>query len=248
MSEMTAAEKAIRAALEREPGVNPAAFPIRVEFDAAHDAVVLEGEVENIVAKKRAFAVAGHAAGIVGVMDRLTVAPAERRGDGAIRGVLSEALLREPTLRECGIAVAHKGRTEVLRAPVIPDQHLRAQVEDGVISLTGAVPSLSHRRVAGVLAWWTPGCRDVLNGLKVVPPESDNDDEIADAVRLVLEMDPMLPRADEIAIRVRGRVVTLEGVAPSAEQRRMAEFDAWYVLGVERVVNHVLVRPAGGAA
>jgi osmotically-inducible protein OsmY len=100
--------------------------------------------------------------------------------------------------------------------------------------------------VAGVLAWWTPGCRDVLNGLKVVPPESDNDDEIADAVRLVLEMDPVLPRAEEIALRVRGRAVTLEGVVPSEEQRRRAESDAWFVLGVEKVVNRILVRPGGG--
>jgi osmotically-inducible protein OsmY len=248
MSDMTAVAKTIRAALEREPGVDIENYPLRVEFDVAHDAIVLEGEVASIIAKKRAFAVASHAAGAAGVMDRLTVAPAERRGDGAVRSHLSEALLREPTLRECGIDVRNKGASEALRVPVSAEYQLHVQVEEGVIRLTGGVPSLSHRRLAGVLAWWTPGCRDVLNGLKVVPPESDNDDEIADAVRLVLEMDPLLPRADEIAIRVRGRVVTLEGIAPSPEQRHMAELDAWYVLGVEKVVNHILVRSAGPAA
>jgi osmotically-inducible protein OsmY len=35
----------------------------------------------------------------------------------------------------------------------------------------------------------------------------------------------------------------LEGDAPSVPQKEMAEFDAWYVFGIDKVVNHVEVHP-----
>ena len=55
---------------------------------------------------------------------------------------------------------------------------------NGVVTLNGEVPSLSHKRLAGVLAWWVPGTRDVINGLEEVPPEEDNDDELIDAMHV----------------------------------------------------------------
>lgn len=241
MPDKTAVERAILAAFEHHPEINLHRFPIRLEFDAARGAMILEGEVEHIIAKKRAFEIASRTPGVAGVMDRLRIAPAERRGDGAIRSALSDALLQEPALSPCGVEVLNKGALETLRATEDRQQVIRASVEDGVVQLTGQVPSLSHRRLAGVLAWWTPGCRDVLNGLKVTPPEADNDDEIADALRLVLEKDPLV-HADGIGIRVRDRVVTLDGAVGTREERRMAEFDAWYVMGVDQVVNRIAVR------
>ena len=60
------------------------------------------------------------------------------------------------------------------------------EVRDGVVTLNGEVPSLSHKRLAGVLAWWVPGCRDVINGLAEVPAQEDNDDELTDAVCLAV--------------------------------------------------------------
>jgi osmotically-inducible protein OsmY len=36
-------------------------------------------------------------------------------------------------------------------------------------------------------------------------------------------------------------VVTLEGNVPTEEQKRRAEMDAWYVSGVDKVVNHLQV-------
>lgn len=241
MPDKTAVERAILAAFEHHPEINLHRFPIRLEFDAARGAMILEGEVEHIIAKKRAFEIASRTPGVDGVMDRLRIAPAERRGDGAIRSALSDALLQEPALSPCGLEVRNKGALETLRATEDRQQVIHASVEDGVVQLTGQVPSLSHRRLAGVLAWWTPGCRDVLNGLKVTPPEADNDDEIADALRLVLEKDPLV-HADGIGIRVRDRVVTLDGAVGTREERRMAELDAWYVMGVDQVVNRIAVR------
>jgi osmotically-inducible protein OsmY len=115
-------------------------------------------------------------------------------------------------------------------------------VEDGVITLEGSVISLSHKRVAGVLAWWTPGCRDVVNSLGVSPPEEDNDDEVADALRLVLEMDPLV-QSDRVSARAKDYVVTLEGQVRSDAERRRAELDAWALFAIDKVINKLEVRP-----
>ncbi|MGH8065025.1 MAG: BON domain-containing protein [Candidatus Entotheonellia bacterium] len=92
-----------------------------------------------------------------------------------------------------------------------------------------------HARLVG------PGSRDVINGLAVEPPEEDTADEITDAVRLVLEKD-LFVRADQIRVRTQGRVVTLEGLVLNATIREMAEFDVWYVFGIDRVVNELQVQ------
>jgi osmotically-inducible protein OsmY len=36
-------------------------------------------------------------------------------------------------------------------------------------------------------------------------------------------------------------VVTLDGLLPSKSERDMAESDAWYVLGVDNVINRIAV-------
>ncbi len=227
----------VRGALENEPRINLHRHPIRV--DVADGAVVLEGEVEGIAAKKLALELAAAADGIRGVVDRLRIAVAERRGDGAIRTSLCDFLLGEVELRTCTIRAVAKGRVETLRdAGAQATGAIEVAVDDGVVTLEGTANSLSHKRVAGVLAWWTPGCRDVVNALAVVPAEEDNDAEVVDALRLVLEIDPFV-RSDQIAVSCRNYVVTLEGCVRTEAERRRAEEDAWALFAVDRVVNRI---------
>lgn len=246
MSERTPTEKAVFAALEREPAVNLHRWPLRIEYDIVNRILTLEGEVASITAKRRAYECASCVDGVDGIMDRLRVRPSEARGDGAIRASIARALLDEPTLRDCGLHAYHKGVMETLRA--VPDSKdvIGLTIEDGVAELTGHVGSLSHKRLAGALAWWAPGCRDVLNELRVDPPEQDSDDEIADALRLVLEKDPLVLHADDLGIAVRDHVVTLSGVVATDEERRMVESDAWYLVGVRDVRNRLEVRRTAG--
>lgn len=233
--------KLVQRALEHEPRIHIHRYPIKVGF--SDSAVILEGEVGHPAAKKLALERAGAVEGIRGVIDRLRVAPAERKGDGAIRDSLCNLLMQESEFRNCALRVRAKGSVETLR-DVSSDWGgaIEIAVADGVIALEGHVLSLSHKRAAGVLAWWAPGCRDVLNSLEVKPPEEDNDSEIADATRLVLEMDPLV-HADQIRASCRDCVVTLEGAARTEAERRQAEFDAWCVFAVDGVVNRIEVRP-----
>jgi osmotically-inducible protein OsmY len=53
-----------------------------------------------------------------------------------------------------------------------------------------------------------------------------------------LEKDPFV-NVERIRVTVEKAVVTLEGGAPSPPQLEMAELDAWYVFGVDKVDNRL---------
>ena len=232
--------KQVRAALENEPRINVHRRPVRVEV--ASEAVVLEGEVDSIAAKKRAMRLAAAVDDVRGVVDRLHVAPAEHRGDGEIRDALTGLLLGELELRDCAMRVRVKGEMQTLRdVPSRSAGAIEIAIDDGVVTLEGTVISLSHKRLVGVLAWWTPGCRDVVNSLEVVPPEEDNDGEIIDALGLVYEVDPVV-RHDLINISCHDGVVTLSGAVATEAERARAELDAWALFAVDEVDNRIEVR------
>ena len=234
--------KIVRAALECEPRINLHRWP--VHLDLTDDSVlVMEGDVESIAAKKRALELAAAVTDVRGVVDRLHVAPAQHKGDGEILDTLETALLDARDLKNCSLRVMKKGETgpvqEILDAAASGD--ILVSVKDGVVTLDGWVISLSHKRMAGVLAWWVPGCRDVVNALEVLPPELDNDDEVSDALLLVLEMDPMIPDPGQIRVHNRNYVVTLDGLVATETEKNRAEQDAWCLFAVDKVINQLAV-------
>lgn len=240
MSGNTPVIKTVRAAFEREPRINLHRYPVHMDF---RDGVLtLEGEVEHVAAKKLAMERAIALPGVTGIVDRLHVVPATRMGDGAVLDAVRNALLQELSLQNCTIRVLHKGKTETVRkARADPHGVIELSVTDGVVLLDDHVTSLAQKRLAGVLAWWVPGSRDVINGMEVVPPQADSDQEMAKTVRIVLEKDRLI-KSDALRVSASHSVVTLEGSVPTDVQKEMAEFDAWYVFGVDRVVNGLDVR------
>lgn len=242
MSDTADVLKAVRARVEREPCINLHRTPLKMEFNERDGVLTLEGEVGNIAAKKRAMELAAAVPGVTGIIDRLHVMPAVRMGDGAILDAVRDALLGEPILQNCSLRVNKKGRIVVVRDCLVePHGAIELSVTDGVVLLDDHVMSLVQKRLAGVLAWWVPGSRDVINALEVVPDMEDSDHEITKAVRLVLEKDRLV-KSDGIQVRTHNRVVMLEGQVPSEPQKDMAEFDAWFVFGVDKVLNGLQVR------
>lgn len=228
----------VHRALEYDPRINLHRFPVTVGF--IDGAVILEGEVGRVSAKKLALEHAAAVDGVRGVIDRLHVVPSERKGDGAIRNSLCAAFLSQTELRDCTIRSRTKGRVETLRDAGAGDE-IEVAVSEGIVTLEGRVVSLSHKRIAGVIAWWTPGCRDVVNSLDVQPPEEDGDSEVLEALMLVLEIDPLV-QAGQIRASCRNYVVTLDGFVRTEEERRRAEDDAWCVFAVDNVVSRIEVR------
>lgn len=229
----------VHAALEREPRINIHRHPIHIA--AADGTVTLEGEVADVAAKRLALQLAGAVQGVRSVVDRLRIAPGERRGDGAVRDSAARLLLGQPELRGCSLSARINGRMEVLRrVSENPAGEIQISVADGVIVLEGHVISQSHRRFAGAVAWWTPGRRDVVNALEVRPAYEDRDDEVGEVLRLVLEADPEVDAA-QIRTNCNGKVVFLDGAVPNEQQKRRAELDAWSLIAIRGVVNRLEV-------
>jgi hypothetical protein len=164
--------------------------------------------------------------------------------DKLILEACQRALIADPALVSCVIwPGAHQdpARRHILGTEGF-DGRIVVEVKGGVVFLDGEVPSLGHKRLAGVLARRMVGCRGVVNRISVALPEEDNDDKRATAVRLALCRDPALdPRT--ISVRVRGALAILEGTVDSPLKALAAEHDAASVFGVERVENRLVVEP-----
>ncbi len=209
--------------------------------------LTIAGEVPDISLKRRALReIAVHAAAHAdksAIADRVLVSPAVTMDDHSMLSHVRDALIGRLAFSECSVRIAHGGAH--VETPQEPDSRrgeINVHIDDGVVTLSGHVPSLVHRRLLGVLCWWVPGSRDVINALEVHPPEEDCDSEIDEALRVVLAEDPFID-AMQLATKTECGVVALRGTAVSQAQRMMAEHDALYVLGVQAVVNRIIVIP-----
>ena len=239
MSDDRSVLDAVRGALHSEPRVHPTEGPIHLAF--VNGDLTMEGEVDHIAGKKLALVATARVPGVANIVDRLRVRPATPMGDGEIRDKVRDALLEEITLESCTIRVLDQGRLETVREPADAVGTIDVRVEDGIVTLDGDVAGPGQKRMAGVLAWWVPGSRDVINGIGVTPPEQDSEAAVTDAVIQVLEKDPFV-NPESIRVHTRRAVVTLDGTVPRKAELKLAEDDAWYVFGVDKVVNRLSVR------
>lgn len=231
----------VRSALRSEPRLDLQERPIALEMDNGD--LIMDGEAADVAAKKRALRAAAKVPGVFGIIDRLHVVPAESMGDDAIREHVRDSLVQEDAFRDCTLFEIDKGKTLTVRDPIEGETgSITVAVAEGVVTLNGALQGLSQKRLAGVLAWWVPGSRDVVNGIAVEPPEPNRSGDLEDSVRIVLEKDPFI-NAEQTRIGVQGNVVRLTGLMTNETEREMAEYDAWYVFGVDDVVNMIEVRP-----
>ncbi len=228
------------ASLAHDARVNHHLNDIDVRLDG--DALVLAGEVSTIAAKKLALEAVAGLSGIAEVVDQLHVEPAQAMTDGEIADHLQRALMSDSVFGFIEIRRASDGRGAATAGSGQP--FIEFAVEDGIVRLDGEVPSLTHKRLAGVFAWWVPGSRDVLNDIAIEPPEEDSDPEVLDALRIVLEKDPFLD-AMQIRASCEDFRITLHGAVRSEEQKQLAETDAWALFAVDGVVNEIEVFQSG---
>lgn len=225
----------LSAAFERDQWINLHRYPLHIR--ARDGRLVLEGMVENVAARRRALALAEQIAkGRWSVEDRLRREPTEHMGDRQLRDEVTEKLSSEPVFADYSLRTETAGKIETVH-DAGPDAHeIVVHVDGGDVRLTGSVGSLSHRRLAEVLAWWVYACELVDNRLEVIPPEEDSDNEITDAVRMALEKDPLV-HADQLRVGTAGGVVHLDGLIATEAERKFAVLDAWSVHGVWDVLD-----------
>jgi osmotically-inducible protein OsmY len=232
--------------IEADPRIQPAGAPIAVSLDA-DGSVTLEGEVATVASKRVAYARVSRLPDVFSVVDHLRVASERLVDDEQIRRRLLDLLFEDPCFEDYELCGSTAGQGRARQTSGKQALRIDLDVTDGVVSLSGRVRSPLHKLLAGVLAWWTPGSRDVRNGLAleaqdaegVRERDAEGDREIEDAVRTALERDPLLERALEVSVR--DCVVILRGAVASDEERSAAEADAWYVTGVRDVVNELSI-------
>ena len=209
----------------------------KLEIRLEGDVVVLEGTVPDIRARRLVPRIAretlGEATGGPAVLDRLRVKRDETPGDSELADAVLERIAAEPVFDDHRVLPG--AAPEDAEAS---DHAIYIEASDGVARLSGKVESLSHRRLAEALAWWVRGTADVENRLQLSPAEMDNDAEITDALRLVLEKDPWID-AGHVGVDTKNGVVMLRGALPGEEQKRMAEDNAWFIAGVRDVDNRI---------
>lgn len=119
------------------------------------------------------------------------------------------------------------------------------QVTDGVVTLSGQVPTLQARRAAESDARYTVGVRNVRNHLKVRPDPRPDDPELADQVRAALARDPYVTR-HPIDVMVVDGTVYLTGAVGTSFDERQAEAAAGRVQGVVDVKTDLRRRSVSG--
>jgi len=129
--------------------------------------------------------------------------------------------------------------------PSINAAEIGVAVKEGIVTLTGRVPSLAQKSAAARAAARVTGVKVVVNELEVGPPPADRrtDEEIARSVANALDWNTSIP-SDRIKAQVSQGWVTLEGTVDWYYQKEAAERTVRYPRGVKGVTNNIVVKPA----
>lgn len=117
------------------------------------------------------------------------------------------------------------------------------QVNDGVVTLTGTVPTHAEKLAAQSAAHRVTGVLDVANDIEVKPVDQfvRTDTQIASAVRGALEWDALVPN-ELIQSTVSNGWVTLAGEVDFWRERGDAERAIRQLAGVVGVINQITIR------
>jgi osmotically-inducible protein OsmY len=124
--------------------------------------------------------------------------------------------------------------------PSVDATQLEVEISEGVVFLTGTVPSYAEKRVAEEAVKRVKGVRAVVEGIDVKLPDESRraDAEIAKAAAAALEWDVRVPE-HRVVVTVEQGTITLDGDVDLQYQRDAAERAIAGLTGVTRVVNNL---------
>lgn len=133
---------------------------------------------------------------------------------------------------------------ELLWEPGTDEDRIGVTVQDGIVQLTGTVPSWAQRCVAEEAAVRVIGVRGCRNELLVALPAADlrSDVELAAVARRALAWNVEVP-SGAVTCDVTDGTITLRGMVERQFQRRAAELAVRDLTGVSRVVNAIVLHP-----
>lgn len=210
---------AVQAGLRRDarlPVDSASAIVVNVE----EGAVTLAGAVASFGQKVAAGDIVRHTAGAVLVDNQLQVRPAGPVSDQELRRLIVSGLGLFDATRRADLTVG---------------------VEDGVVTLGGAVDSLVAKRRAYQLATGIAGVREVRDTIAVAPRVSRTDQEITTDVRASFHASPVL-RDQTLDVRAEGGTIILSGTVRDLTSLELAEEIAIYTHGARGLDNRLRVR------
>jgi osmotically-inducible protein OsmY len=128
--------------------------------------------------------------------------------------------------------------------PSVDAAHIGVSVKNGVVTLTGHVPSYAEKYAAERAAQRVHGVRAVANEIDVKLPGSSRrtDEDIAAAAVSALKANLSVPH-DKVKVTVSNGWVRLEGEVEWQYQKMAAENAVRYLAGVTGVSNLITVKP-----
>ncbi|HEU4684814.1 MAG TPA: BON domain-containing protein [Nitrospira sp.] len=199
-------ESAIAQRLAMDGRINPKAIQVKVDNGTA----TLSGSVGTLTEKALAEHLVVSTYGVKSVNNQLNVRPAPTK-DIAVEQAVKEALKSTPALQKSDIQVS---------------------VNDGVVTVKGAVEKPSQSLAAEVAAKTVPGVVRVVNMLKVIHPRPDR--EIEKDVVFYLQSSSLV-NLDDVNAVVKNGVVTLNGSIDNLSHKYLIANDLERIHGVKTV-------------
>ena len=137
----------------------------------------------------------------------------------------------------------HKDVLETLGfEPMLDASNVGIAVKDGVVTLSGEVPSYANFWSAEHVTKNVAGVRAVAQEIKVVLPKAHvrNDADIAEAAANMLQWDAVVPSG--VKVKVADGWITLSGDTKWQYQRKQAESVVRYLSGVNGVTNMIVIK------
>jgi hyperosmotically inducible periplasmic protein len=136
-----------------------------------------------------------------------------------------------------------KIRAELQRR-IQPVTSITLVVQNGVVTLTGTLPSLAQKQSILNIVRRTIGVKEVVDRITVVPAQKKTDEELLRSVRSMLAGNLSNEEMAAITIRAEKGVIILTGTLTSSYPKQVAGLLASWAPGVIDVQNDIIVRPS----
>lgn len=131
---------------------------------------------------------------------------------------------------------------ELAWEPSITSAHIGVSAREGVVTLSGHVPSYWEKRSAETAASRVKGAKAVVEEIKVQLSSVSTDENIAERALQNLASDGSVPK-DQIKLAVEKGWVTLKGEVDWNYQKSAAEYDVHRQIGVVGITNGIKIKP-----
>lgn len=214
--EIRITDREISMAVEGELIDDPAVSGYVIDASTDDGIVSLTGEVDNLLARQRAARIARTVKGVRSVVNQIEVKKSDLP-DGEVEADVEMRLLSDPATQ---------------------GWQIEAEVDTGIVTLTGEVGSMQEKFLAEKVVKGVRGVCGVTNEIIVDIDEVRPEHEVRSEIERLLHWDVLIDDA-KIDVAVEDSTVTLSGSVGSAAEKARAVTKA-YVAGVARVKSENL--------